>query len=310
MERGRRQLLTRCPAGTRLEGAAGGDTLALHRHSCEGATMIRRRGMLFAVVLVASTGLAASPAAAKGTATVPGAPAITGFTQGKRSVTVAFTAPASNGGAAIIGYRLTCRPTGSGENKFGFSHKSPVITGSLAANKSYVCTLLARNRIGFGPPSAPITISVSGGTTCAQASGSTTFAPALPKLGVTTTVDSVLTLNGTIGGCVGGGVTGGTMTAVSLPINDVSCNVLVRGTAIFTTTATITWNTNATSTIALQIQQTKKITDTTLAGTVTAGLFQGLHLSGLSIYQFPAGACSAVDLSTLTYRQFTSTVIA
>ena len=271
----------------------------------------QRRVVAVVVLIVASTALAASPASpasAKGTATAPGAPAIAGFTQTKRSVTIASTPPASNGGAAIFAYRATCKPTGGGETKLGYSHKSPTVVRALAAAKAYVCVVAARNRVGFSLPSASISIKAGGGTSCASAAGTGTFTPPLPRITDHTMVDSVLTTSGTISGCVGGAVTEATMTTVSLPITGTNCSVFVSGLpAPISATATITWNTNATSTVALEIRQVKgKITSTTLNGSVTAGLFAGLHLSGTSQYAVPSGACVTATLSTLTYKAVTA----
>jgi hypothetical protein len=39
---------------------------------------------------------------------VPGAPTIGAATPGNTQATIAFTAPASNGGSAITGYTVTC----------------------------------------------------------------------------------------------------------------------------------------------------------------------------------------------------------
>ena len=80
--------------------------------------------------------------------TVPGAPTIGVATAGNAQASVAFTAPASNGGSAILDYTATCgtaSATGAG---------SPVVVTGLANGTAYTCTVIARNAIGSSAPSA------------------------------------------------------------------------------------------------------------------------------------------------------------
>jgi len=80
--------------------------------------------------------------------TVPGAPTIGVATAGNAQASVAFTAPASNGGSAILDYTATCgtaSATGAG---------SPVVVTGLANGTAYTCTVVARNAIGSSAPSA------------------------------------------------------------------------------------------------------------------------------------------------------------
>ncbi len=105
---------------------------------------------------VASVALMGAPAgAAKGTATVPGAPTVTSVTAGTRSVIVAFSAPASNGGAKITHYRARCISSDGGKAGSGSSLKLKVRVRGLTSGKTYTCTVRARNRVGAGPASAP-----------------------------------------------------------------------------------------------------------------------------------------------------------
>jgi hypothetical protein len=46
-----------------------------------------------------------------------------------------------------------------------------------------------------------------------------------------------------------------------------------------------------------------------LAGTITAGLFKGSHLSGSVVYAIPSGACQKTALSKVTFKQLTALVI-
>ena len=95
---------------------------------------------------------AITPAAA---ATVPGAPTGVGGTAGNGSVALSWTAPASNGGSAITGYRVT--------PFIGATAQTPVLTGSAATTftvtgltngTAYTFTVAAINAVGTGADSA------------------------------------------------------------------------------------------------------------------------------------------------------------
>ena len=88
-------------------------------------------------------------------ATVPGAPTNVIGTAGNASISVAFTAPANNGGAAITSYTATCSSTSSGSSSGTASGaSSPIIVTNLTNNDPYTCTVTATNSIGTGPASA------------------------------------------------------------------------------------------------------------------------------------------------------------
>ena len=94
-----------------------------------------------------------TPAAA---ATAPGAPTSVSGVRGDGSVMLNWTAPTSNGGSAITGYRITPR--------IGATAQAPVLTGSagtsytvagLTNGVAYTFTVAAINGVGAGPDSAP-----------------------------------------------------------------------------------------------------------------------------------------------------------
>jgi hypothetical protein len=83
-------------------------------------------------------------------ATVPGAPSIGTATGGNAQATVTFTAPGSNGGSAITGYRVTSSPGGITATGAG----SPIVVTGLTNGTAYTFTVQAQNAIGFSAASA------------------------------------------------------------------------------------------------------------------------------------------------------------
>ena len=87
--------------------------------------------------------------------TAPGAPTGVGGSAGDASVALSWTAPASNGGSAITGYRVT--------PYIGATAQTPVLTGSAATTftvtgltngTAYTFTVAAINAVGTGADSA------------------------------------------------------------------------------------------------------------------------------------------------------------
>jgi hypothetical protein len=79
---------------------------------------------------------------------VPGAPGIGAAVAGDMSASVAFTAPANDGGATIDLYRATC----SG-GIYATGTVSPIIVVGLSNGGTYFCTVAAHNSQGWGPES-------------------------------------------------------------------------------------------------------------------------------------------------------------
>jgi hypothetical protein len=82
--------------------------------------------------------------------TVPGAPTIGTAVAGNAQATVNGTAPASNGGAAITGYRSTATPGGSQVTGASL----PITHTGLTNDVPYTFVLEAENLRGYGAPSA------------------------------------------------------------------------------------------------------------------------------------------------------------
>lgn len=83
-------------------------------------------------------------------ATVPGAPTIGTATGAAASASVAFTAPGSNGGSAIIDYTVTSSPGGFTATGAG----SPLTVSGLTNGTAYTFTVTARNSVGSSAASA------------------------------------------------------------------------------------------------------------------------------------------------------------
>lgn len=93
-----------------------------------------------------TAGAAASP---------PGAPTGVTVTPGNGTISVAFTAPASNGGAAITLYSATCTSSDGGTTGGPTSGAaSPITVPGVTNGKTYTCTVTATNSAGTGTASA------------------------------------------------------------------------------------------------------------------------------------------------------------
>jgi arylsulfatase B len=90
----------------------------------------------------------------------PGAPTIGVATPGDRTATIAFTPPASNGGASVTGYAATC--TGGGGSVAATGSTSPLTVAGLVNGSVYSCAVTATNSVGTGASSAAVTVTPVG----------------------------------------------------------------------------------------------------------------------------------------------------
>ena len=106
----------------------------------------------FTVVATNAAGnsVASSASAAVTPFTVPGAPTSPVATAGNAQASIAFTAPASNGGSAITGYTVTSSP--GGLTATGTS--SPLVVTGLTNGTAYTFTVVATNAAGNSVASA------------------------------------------------------------------------------------------------------------------------------------------------------------
>ncbi len=96
--------------------------------------------------------------------TAPGAPTIGAAIAGNATASIAFTAPASTGGAAITGYTVSC--SGGGVIRTGTGTTSPIVVTALINETAYSCTVTATNSAGTSASSGVVTVTpvVSTGT--------------------------------------------------------------------------------------------------------------------------------------------------
>jgi hypothetical protein len=103
----------------------------------------------------ASTAATVTPVAS--TVTVPGAPTIGAATAGAARATLAFTAPASNGGATISKYTASC-VTGTSAAVTSTGTASPVTVTGLTNGSQYSCSVTATNSAGTGAASGTVKV--------------------------------------------------------------------------------------------------------------------------------------------------------
>ena len=129
----------------------------------------------FRVSAVNAVGQGSASATATATpVTVPGAPTSASATAGNAQASVAFSAPASNGGSAITSYTVTSSPG----NFTGTGSSSPVTVTGLTNGTAYTFTVVATNAVGDGSassasnsvtpitvPGAPTSVSAAEGNT-------------------------------------------------------------------------------------------------------------------------------------------------
>ncbi len=87
-------------------------------------------------------------------ACVPDAPTIGAITAGVGRATVAFAPPASDGGASIDQYTVTCEPGGITAS----GSASPITVTGLTPGQAYTCSVTATSSAGTGPASATASV--------------------------------------------------------------------------------------------------------------------------------------------------------
>jgi uncharacterized protein (TIGR02145 family) len=127
----------------------------------------------------------------------PGAPTNPVATAGDEQASIAFTAPASNGGTDITGYTVTSSP--GGLTATGAS--SPLTVSGFTFRTSYTFTVVATNAVGNSVASAA-SGAVTPALSCSANVGGTTKVFMCYNLGVTGTQDALSYQSGTNNGAL------------------------------------------------------------------------------------------------------------
>lgn len=88
--------------------------------------------------------------------TAPGAPTSVSVSAGDAAATLTFSAPTSNGGAAITAYTASCTAAGATRTATGAS--SPLTVTGLTNGTLYACSVTATNSAGTGAASATVNV--------------------------------------------------------------------------------------------------------------------------------------------------------
>ncbi len=163
--------------------------------------------------------------------TPPGPPTAVSATPGDTTATVAFTAPAATGGAAVTGYTVTSSPGGLTAT----GTAGPLTVAGLTDGTSYTFTVRATNSAGPGPASAP-----SNSVTPTAA----TTVPGAPSAPVATAGDGQIALSWTAPAGTGGSAITDYVVAYSVAGQN-NWSTVDGGSAA--TSATITGLTDGTS---------------------------------------------------------------
>ncbi len=103
----------------------------------------------------ASAGVSATPRGA------PSTPTIGTATAGNGSASIAFTPPATDGGAALTGYTVSC--TGGGATRTATGGASPIVVTGLVNGTAYNCSVTATNAVGSSAASSQVQVTPSAG---------------------------------------------------------------------------------------------------------------------------------------------------
>jgi hypothetical protein len=174
-------------------------------------------------------------------AIVPTAPTVGVATAGDTQASVAFTAPASTGGASITGYTVTSNPGGI----TGTGASSPIVVTGLTNGTAYTFTVTATNSAGTGSASA-----ASNSITPAAAQTITFANPGAQNFGtaptLTATSDSGLTptfTSSTTGICTI--TTGGVLTFVATGTCTINANQTGNGSYLAASQVSRSFSVNA-----------------------------------------------------------------
>ena len=144
--------------GFTVTASVGGATGSCATSPCSVTGLANGTAYTFTVHATNAVGnsVESSASAAVTPATVPDPPTSVLATRENASASVSWSAPASNGGSAITGYRVTASPGGTGAT----CTTSPCVVSGLANGTAYTFTVHATNALGDSTESsvsAPVT---------------------------------------------------------------------------------------------------------------------------------------------------------
>ena len=208
---------------------------------------------------------ASTPATTPVSVTAPGAPTSVCATAGQAQATVSFTAPTSNGGAAIASYTVTSSPGNIAVSGAG----SPLTVTGLTNGTAYTFTVTATNSVGnssastafscvtplaASQPVAPTSVSAAAG----QGQATVSFTAPASNGGAAITSYTVTSSPGNI--------------AVSGARSPLTVTGLTNGTAYtFTVTATNSVGTSSASTASSSVTPSATVPGAPTSVTATAG---------------------------------------
>ena len=202
-------------------------------------------------------------------AVVPGAPTIGAATPGNGAASIAFTAPGSNGGSAIIDYTVTCSPSGTATGA-----GSPINVTGLTNGTAYTCSVTARNSVGSGSASGIVSVTPKASQTItfnnpgAQVFGTSPTLTATASSTLTPTFSSTTTGVCTI-------TSGGVLSFVTTGSCSIDANQVGDAAFLAATTVTRAFNViaaNQTVTFAPATPVVFGVAPITLTATATSGL--------------------------------------
>ena len=142
-----------------VTSSPGSFTCTTSTTSCTVTGLTNGIAYTFTVKATNKAGSSVPSALALGTrtpATVPGAPTSLSGSSSGTQITVNWTAPKSDGGSGVTGYRVTASPSG----KTCTSTSTSCVFTSMGAYSLYTFTVVAINKAGSGAPSDSLSVGV------------------------------------------------------------------------------------------------------------------------------------------------------
>ncbi len=236
--------------------------------------------------------------------TAPDAPGIGAATPADGEVSVAFTAPADDGGSAVTGYTVTASPGGA----VGTGAASPIVVQGLTNGTPYTFTVTATNAIGTSLPSgASAAATPKGAQLITFASpGARDFGTA-PTLSATASSGLAVTFSSTTTGVctiTSGGtlsfVTAGTCTIAADQAGDAVWSAATRVSQTFTV--------NAVAPGAPTIGTASPANTSASVGFTAPASTGGVALSSYTVTASPGGATGTGASAPITVSGLTNGV--